>query len=42
MTQLLLSYTPDLEARDTMGWTPLMVAGELLDVLTGLHKIHDN
>ena len=30
VTQLLLSYSPDLEARDTMGWTPLMVAGELL------------
>ncbi|CAD6571974.1 MAG: hypothetical protein TREMPRED_000427 [Tremellales sp. Tagirdzhanova-0007] len=25
MTQLLLSYHPDLEARDALGWTPLMV-----------------
>jgi 26S proteasome non-ATPase regulatory subunit 10 len=28
VTQLILSYQPDLEARDTMGWTPLMVAGK--------------
>jgi 26S proteasome non-ATPase regulatory subunit 10 len=28
MTQLLLSYSPDIEARDAVGWTPLMVAGE--------------
>lgn len=26
MTQLLLSHSPDIEARDTMGWTPLMIA----------------
>ncbi|KAK4688032.1 26S proteasome non-ATPase regulatory subunit 10, partial [Tremellales sp. Uapishka_1] len=26
MTQLLLSYSPDVEARDAMGWTPLMIA----------------
>lgn len=29
MTQLLLSYSPDIEARDTMGWTPLIVACKL-------------
>lgn len=26
MTQLLLSYSPDIEAKDSMGWTALMVA----------------
>lgn len=26
MTQLLLSHSPDLEARDALGWTPLTVA----------------
>ena len=28
MIQLLLSHQPDLEARDAMGWTSLMVACE--------------
>jgi len=27
MIQLILSYHPDLEARDAVGWTPLMVGG---------------
>ncbi|KAK1926194.1 putative proteolysis and peptidolysis-related protein [Papiliotrema laurentii] len=26
MTQLLLNYSPDIEAKDSMGWTALMVA----------------
>lgn len=29
MVQLLLSYSPDIEVRDSMGWTPLMIACEL-------------
>ena len=35
MIQLLLSYHPDIEAKDAMGWTPLMVAGmsRLVNVL---------
>jgi 26S proteasome non-ATPase regulatory subunit 10 len=28
MLQLLLSHHPDLEAKDVMGWTPLMIACE--------------
>lgn len=28
ITQLLLSCKPDVDARDAMGWTPLMIAGK--------------
>lgn len=27
MNQLLLSYRPNVDERDLMGWTPLMIAG---------------
>lgn len=48
--QLLLSYQPDLEASDAMGWTPLLVAAssghkqnvaELLDVGAKLDAVND-
>lgn len=50
MLQLLLSYQPDLEASDAMGWTPLLVAAssgrtqnvtELLDTGAKLDAVND-
>jgi 26S proteasome non-ATPase regulatory subunit 10 len=39
MAQLLLSYSPDVEARDSMGWTPLMIACELSHTRDSYNKL---
>jgi hypothetical protein len=37
--QLLLTYQPEVDAKDESGWTPLMIAGQSFELHPSLSRL---